>query len=85
MAVEIDLPLGENAGAGSGGDSDPHAHAHAHAHATRLAAELTELGNARFLRAALPDAARFHHRSTDRLTGWPTASREGGEPASSLL
>ncbi|MFC9757728.1 DUF4419 domain-containing protein [Streptomyces sp. NPDC056921] len=77
MAVEIDLPLGENAGTGPGADSD--------AHAARLAAELTELGNERFLRAALPGTARFHHRSTDRLVGWPTAAPEAGEPASSLL
>ncbi|WP_406739646.1 hypothetical protein [Streptomyces atratus] len=79
MAVEIDLPLGENAGAGAGlgADSD--------AHAARLAAELTELGNERFLRAALPGTARFHHRSTDRLIGWPPTSEEAGEPASSLL
>lgn len=55
MAVEIDLPLGK--------DTD------ADARAARLAAELTELGNERFLRAALPGPARIHHRSTDRLVG----------------
>ncbi|MFI5772129.1 hypothetical protein ACIA74_27095 [Streptomyces sp. NPDC051658] len=53
MAIEIDLPLGKDADA----------------RAARLAAELTELGNERFLRAALPGPARIHHRSTDRLVG----------------
>lgn len=77
MAVEMDLPLGESADAGLGADSETRA--------ARLAAELTELGNERFLRAALPGTARFHHRSTDRLIGWPSASREADEPASSLL
>ncbi|MCX4734284.1 DUF4419 domain-containing protein [Streptomyces sp. NBC_01363] len=73
MAIEIDLPLGEDADA----DAD--------ARAARLAAELTELGNERFLRAALPGPARIHHRSTDRLVGWPTGAPEAEEPASSLL
>ncbi|WP_328303283.1 DUF4419 domain-containing protein [Streptomyces sp. NBC_00435] len=67
MAVEMDLPLGEDAAA------------------ERLAAELTELGNERFLRAVLGDRAHVHHRSTDRLVGWPTDTPESAEPASSLL
>ncbi|MFI6843216.1 DUF4419 domain-containing protein [Kitasatospora sp. NBC_00085] len=53
--------------------------------AGELAAELTELGNERFLRAVLRDHARFHHRSTDRLTGKPTDAPEVTEPTSSLL
>ncbi|MFE2283719.1 DUF4419 domain-containing protein [Streptomyces sp. NPDC059443] len=67
MAVEMDLPLGEDAAA------------------DRLASELTELGNDRFLRAVLPGRAHVHHRSTDRLVGWPTDAPESAEPASSLL
>ncbi|MEV5199341.1 DUF4419 domain-containing protein [Streptomyces sp. NPDC053720] len=75
MAVEIDLPLGE--GVGPGG--------RARADAFLLASELTELGNERFLRAALPGPAHFHHRSTDRLIGLPGRDPEAGEPSSSLL
>ncbi|MFF8842341.1 DUF4419 domain-containing protein [Streptomyces sp. NPDC015127] len=55
------------------------------ADAARLASELTELGNERFLRAVLRDQARFHHRSTGRLLGWSSAAPEITEPASSLL
>ncbi|WJY36710.1 hypothetical protein QT196_05130 [Streptomyces sp. P9-2B-2] len=51
MALELDLPLGDDADA------------------ARLAADLTELGNERFLRAVLRDRARIHHRSTDGLLG----------------
>ncbi|WP_327701110.1 DUF4419 domain-containing protein [Streptomyces decoyicus] len=55
------------------------------ADAARLAAELTELGNERFLKAVLRDQARFHHRSTARLVGWPPHAPESAEPTSSLL
>lgn len=55
------------------------------ADAARLAADLTELGNERFLRAVLRDRARIHHRSTDRLLGRPTDAPETAEPTSSLL
>ncbi|WP_328390750.1 DUF4419 domain-containing protein [Streptomyces sp. NBC_00400] len=55
------------------------------ADAARLAAELTELGNERFLQAVLRDQAHFHHRSTGRLVGRPTGAPESPEPASSLL
>ncbi|MFE3148669.1 DUF4419 domain-containing protein [Streptomyces sp. NPDC059218] len=77
MAVEIDLPLGE--------DADPESRARADADAFRLASELTEIGNERFLRATLPGPAHFHHRSTDRLIGRPGRDPETGEPTSSLL
>lgn len=77
MAVEIDLPLGEGA--------DPESRARADADAFRLASELTEIGNERFLRAALPGPAHFHHRSTGRLIGRPGRDPEAGEPTSSLL
>ena len=53
--------------------------------AARLASELTELGNERFLRAVLRDPAHLHHRSTDRLVGLPTGARQSAEPTSSLL
>lgn len=53
--------------------------------ATRLAAELTELGNERFLQAVLRDPARFHHRSTSRLLGWSADAPDSAEPTSSLL
>ncbi|GAA4841883.1 DUF4419 domain-containing protein [Kitasatospora terrestris] len=49
--------------------------------ADRLAAELTEVGNERFLRAVLHDPVALHHRSTDRLVGrphTPTAPESGG-------
>ncbi|MGW5673493.1 DUF4419 domain-containing protein [Streptomyces sp. NPDC003860] len=55
------------------------------AEAARLASEVTELGNERFLRAVLRDQARFHHCSTDGLVGWPGDVPEVAEPASSLL
>ncbi|MDH6133486.1 hypothetical protein P3T37_002882 [Kitasatospora sp. MAA4] len=55
------------------------------ADAARLASELTELGNERFLRAVLRDRVRFHHRSADRLLGRPTDAPESAEPDSSLL
>ncbi|MFI9273400.1 DUF4419 domain-containing protein [Kitasatospora sp. NPDC052896] len=71
MTLEIDLPLGANA------DSD--------AHAERLAADLTEVGNERFLRAVLRDRARFHHRSTTALFGPPSSRPEVAEPDASLL
>ncbi|MBL1104480.1 DUF4419 domain-containing protein [Streptomyces sp. 5-8] len=53
--------------------------------AAGLASGLTELGNERFLRAVLRDQGRFHHRSTERLVGWPTDVPESSEPTSSLL
>ncbi|GAA1162834.1 hypothetical protein F4556_000454 [Kitasatospora gansuensis] len=71
MAFEIDLPLP----ADRAGD----------AAAARLARELGEIGNERFLRAVLRDPVAFHHRSTDRLVGWDTAAPEVVEPNSSLL
>ncbi|MCZ1012363.1 DUF4419 domain-containing protein [Streptomyces lydicus] len=55
------------------------------ADAAWLAAGLTELGNARFLQAVLREQAYVHHRSTDRLVGWPTGTPDSAEPASSLL
>ncbi|MEV4611051.1 hypothetical protein AB0K43_00415 [Kitasatospora sp. NPDC049258] len=49
-----------------------------------LAARLADLGNERFLRAVVRDPVRFHHRSTECLTGRPTAAPEVTEPTSSL-
>ncbi|KQV17180.1 MULTISPECIES: DUF4419 domain-containing protein [unclassified Kitasatospora] len=71
MAFEIYLPLTD----------DPEGDAKA----ARLAGELGEIGNERFLRAVLRDPAAFHHRSTDRLVGWVTATPGAVEPNSSLL
>ncbi|WP_018557875.1 MULTISPECIES: DUF4419 domain-containing protein [unclassified Streptomyces] len=71
MAFEINLPL----------DAD----AERDAEADRLAGALTEVGNDRFLRAALRDPARIHHRSTASLSGRPTDAPEVTEPTSSLL
>ncbi|MFE0461928.1 DUF4419 domain-containing protein [Kitasatospora sp. NPDC058965] len=53
--------------------------------AVKLAAELTEVGNERFLRAVLRDRVVFHHRSGEGLLGWPTDAPEVTEPTSSLL
>lgn len=44
-----------------------------------------EVGNSRFLRAVVGGSARFHHRSTDRLLGWPSDAPEVTESSSSLL
>ncbi|MER6128612.1 DUF4419 domain-containing protein [Streptomyces sp. NPDC001795] len=55
------------------------------AEAARLAADLTELDNERFLRAVLRDPASFQHRSTDRLVGRSSDGPEITEPTSSLL
>lgn len=88
MAFEIDLPLDEGRTdeerkeAAADDERDT-----ADGKAARLTSELTDLGNEGFLRAVLRDQppACFHHRSTDRLLGWPTDVPDIAEPTTSLL
>ncbi|MFE9421792.1 DUF4419 domain-containing protein [Kitasatospora sp. NPDC006697] len=57
MAIEIDLPLTPAPAADAA--------------AADFAAELTDVGNERFLRAVLQQPARYHHLSSGCLIDWP--------------